>query len=129
MRKRLQLALMVSPVIATFLFLTTPYVQAEAGFGEEDLQKIGMAARECMVNAVLHGNQYDPDKRAGVRVELQNGGPVITNDELGYGWQTYPERLQAAGVSWKIYQDVGDGLDASLVVIATPLRPAARPVI
>ncbi len=41
----------------------------------------------------------------------QGGGPVIANDELGYGWQTYPERLQAAGISWKIYQDVGDGLD------------------
>ena len=24
----------------------------------------------------------------------QGGGPVIANDELGYGWQTYPERLQ-----------------------------------
>lgn len=34
MRKRLQLALMVSPVIAAFLFLTTPYVQAEAGSGD-----------------------------------------------------------------------------------------------
>ena len=33
MRKRLQLALMASPVIATFLFLTTPYVQAQAGSG------------------------------------------------------------------------------------------------
>jgi phospholipase C len=43
----------------------------------------------------------------------QGGGPVIANDELGYGWQTYPERLQAAGVSWKIYQDVGEGLDAA----------------
>ena len=41
------------------------------------------------------------------------GGPVIANDELGYGWQTYPERLQAAGVSWKIYQDQGAGLDAA----------------
>lgn len=41
----------------------------------------------------------------------KGGGPVIANDELGYGWQTYPERLQAAGVSWKIYQDSGDGLD------------------
>jgi phospholipase C len=39
------------------------------------------------------------------------GGPVIANDELGYGWQTYPERLQAAGISWKIYQDSGEGLD------------------
>ncbi|WP_329429916.1 phosphocholine-specific phospholipase C [Streptomyces anthocyanicus] len=41
------------------------------------------------------------------------GGPVLGNDELGYDWTTYPERLEAAGVSWKIYQDVGDGLDAA----------------
>lgn len=42
----------------------------------------------------------------------QGGGPVIDNAEAGYGWSTYPERLQAAGVSWKIYQDSGTGLDA-----------------
>ncbi|MFI6688969.1 phosphocholine-specific phospholipase C [Streptomyces sp. NPDC050485] len=41
------------------------------------------------------------------------GGPVLGNDEKGYGWTTYPERLEKAGVSWKIYQDVGDGLDAA----------------
>jgi phospholipase C len=41
------------------------------------------------------------------------GGPVIDNAEAGYGWSTYPERLQAAGVTWKIYQDVGEGLDAA----------------
>ncbi|GGT78827.1 phosphocholine-specific phospholipase C [Streptomyces lateritius] len=41
------------------------------------------------------------------------GGPVLGNDELGYGWTTYPERLEQAGISWKIYQDVGDGLDAA----------------
>ncbi len=41
------------------------------------------------------------------------GGPVLGNDELGYDWTTYPERLEQAGVSWKIYQDIGDGLDAA----------------
>lgn len=41
------------------------------------------------------------------------GGPVIDNAELGYGWSTYPERLEQAGISWKIYQDAGDGLDAA----------------
>ncbi|MFI8297785.1 phosphocholine-specific phospholipase C [Streptomyces nigra] len=41
------------------------------------------------------------------------GGPVLGNDELGYGWTTYPERLEKAGVSWKVYQDIGDGLDAA----------------
>jgi phospholipase C len=42
----------------------------------------------------------------------QDGGPVISNAEAGYDWSTYPERLQAAGVSWKIYQDIGVGLTA-----------------
>ncbi|WP_455355254.1 phosphocholine-specific phospholipase C [Streptomyces sp. SYSU K217416] len=41
------------------------------------------------------------------------GGPVLGNEELGYGWTTYPERLQQAGISWRIYQDIGDGLDAA----------------
>ena len=40
------------------------------------------------------------------------GGPVIDNSELGYDWSTYPEKLEAAGISWKIYQDIGEGLDA-----------------
>ena len=43
----------------------------------------------------------------------RGGGPVIDNAELGYGWTTYPERLERAGVSWKIYQDSGFGLDAA----------------
>jgi phospholipase C len=41
------------------------------------------------------------------------GGPVLGNDEVGYSWTTYPERLERAGISWKIYQDIGDGLDAA----------------
>jgi phospholipase C len=43
----------------------------------------------------------------------KGGGPVVANDELGYSWETYPERLQQAGVSWKIYQDQGMGLNAA----------------
>ncbi|MFG3002550.1 phosphocholine-specific phospholipase C [Streptomyces calvus] len=43
----------------------------------------------------------------------KGGGPVLGNDELGYDWTTYPERLEEAGISWKIYQDIGDGLDAA----------------
>ncbi|MDI3385535.1 phospholipase C, phosphocholine-specific [Streptomyces sp. B-S-A8] len=43
----------------------------------------------------------------------QGGGPVLGNQELGYDWTTYPERLEKAGVSWKVYQDIGDGLDAA----------------
>jgi phospholipase C len=40
------------------------------------------------------------------------GGPVISNAEAGYDWSTYPERLERAGISWKVYQDIGVGLTA-----------------
>jgi phospholipase C len=40
------------------------------------------------------------------------GGPVVGNEEAVYSWHTYPERLQAAGITWKIYQDIGEGLGA-----------------
>ncbi|MGV2862620.1 phosphocholine-specific phospholipase C [Achromobacter sp. AGC39] len=43
------------------------------------------------------------------------GGPALVNthDRLGpaaagYRWTTYPERLQDAGVDWRIYQDMAD---------------------
>jgi len=35
----------------------------EAGFGEEDLDRIGMSVRECMVTAVVHGNRYSSHKK------------------------------------------------------------------
>ena len=40
------------------------------------------------------------------------GGPVIDNAEAGYSWSTYPEVLEKAGISWKLYQDIGTGLNA-----------------
>src|SRR5215469_1488619 len=43
----------------------------------------------------------------------KNGGPVVDNAEAGYDWSTYPETLEKAGISWKIYQDIGEGLTAS----------------
>ena len=40
------------------------------------------------------------------------GGPAVDNDEdISYSWSTYPEVLEEAGISWKVYQDTGTGLD------------------
>ena len=41
------------------------------------------------------------------------GGPVIDNAEAGYSWITFPEILQDAGISWKVFQDIGTGLNAA----------------
>jgi phospholipase C len=44
-----------------------------------------------------------------------NGGPVIDNSEaVPYTWTTYAERLQAAGVSWRNYQEADTGDDNPL---------------
>src|SRR6202040_3068036 len=38
------------------------------GFGEEELHQLGMAVRESMVNAVVHGNRYNARKKVHVSV-------------------------------------------------------------
>ncbi len=44
----------------------------------------------------------------------KGGGPEVGNTFFpAFDWSTYPERLQKAGVTWKVYQDIGDGLDAA----------------
>ncbi|WP_109508922.1 phosphocholine-specific phospholipase C [Nocardioides speluncae] len=43
---------------------------------------------------------YEPD---GVRRAVTNA--AYSYDHAGYAWTTYPERLEAAGVSWQIYQE------------------------
>ncbi|WP_167479275.1 alkaline phosphatase family protein [Nocardia arthritidis] len=37
-----------------------------------------------------------------------NGGPIIRNLPGDYSWTTYPERLEQAGVSWKVYNEIDD---------------------
>ena len=51
----------------------------------------------------LWSGTIDPDGRAG--------GPVIDNGPTGFRWTTYPERLEAAGVDWKVYQNASDNYD------------------
>jgi serine/threonine-protein kinase RsbW len=48
----------------------------QEGFDEDDLHKIGMAVRECMVNAVVHGNRYSEKKK--VHVLLISGADSLT---------------------------------------------------
>jgi serine/threonine-protein kinase RsbW len=40
----------------------------ELGFDEDDEHKIGISVRECMVNAVVHGNCYNARKKVWLSV-------------------------------------------------------------
>ncbi|GAA0298714.1 phospholipase C, phosphocholine-specific [Sphingomonas oligophenolica] len=46
-------------------------------------------------------------------------------DPKAYGWTTYAERLQAAGVSWKVYQEY-DNFGDNLLSVFPAFRPCAR---
>jgi len=38
------------------------------GFDEDDLHRIGISVRECMVNAVVHGNRYNIRKKVHLKI-------------------------------------------------------------
>lgn len=44
----------------------------------------------------------------------QGGGPVTDNSTNAWTWETYPERLQRAGVSWRVYHQEDDFDDNTL---------------
>jgi serine/threonine-protein kinase RsbW len=60
-------------------------IAAENGFGEEEVLQIAMAVREAAVNAVLHGNAYDPAKKVSLDFERTAGDLVITIRDQGKG--------------------------------------------
>ena len=66
-------------------------VLAEArqlGFDEDDLHKIGISVRECMVNAVVHGNRYNAHKKVHLRVERMPDRLVIWIGDEGDGFDS-----------------------------------------
>lgn len=64
---------------------TAQMLAAKAGFDEDNCLKISMAVREAAVNAVLHGNAYDPKKRITVVFENTGQSLVITVSDEGKG--------------------------------------------
>jgi serine/threonine-protein kinase RsbW len=72
----------------------------KAGFDQDEAGNIGMAIRECMVNAVVHGNRYN--KKKVVHFDLERGPQLIaiTIGDEGEGFDpnslpdpTSPENL------------------------------------
>jgi serine/threonine-protein kinase RsbW len=72
-------------------------VAAKLCFDPDDCGRISMAVREATVNAILHGNRYDPSKRVTISFE------------------STPEALTVA------VRDEGEGLDPT--TLPNPLAP------
>ena len=63
----------------------------QAGLDEDESFHVVMAVREAAVNAVLHGNGYDPNKQISVSFENTGKSLVITVADEGEGFDL--ERL------------------------------------
>jgi serine/threonine-protein kinase RsbW len=64
---------------------TASLIAAETGFDEDQVMQISMAVREAAVNAVLHGNAYDPEKKVKLDFERTSRDLVITIRDQGKG--------------------------------------------
>ena len=73
---------------------------ARAGFDEDEQHRIGMAVRECMVNAVVHGNRYNRNKRVHVAVSLSRDRFTvrITDQGEGFEMKEVPDPLEEQNI-------------------------------
>jgi serine/threonine-protein kinase RsbW len=57
------------------------------GFDEDDLMKIGIAVREAMVNAVVHGNRYNENKKVRFSVLKHSERLTVRVADEGEGFE------------------------------------------
>ena len=69
---------------------------ATVGFDEDEQHRIGMSVRECMVNAVVHGNRYNRNKVVHVGVSKVGEQFTIRVVDQGEGFEVVevPDPLQ-----------------------------------
>jgi len=71
-------------------------IAEQSGFPGDDLHKVGMAVRESMANAVVHGNRYNAHKKVRIRV---SGSPErleisVSDQGNGFDCECLPDPLQ-----------------------------------
>jgi len=59
------------------------------GFDEDDQHKLGIAVRECMVNAVVHGNCYNARKKVHLAIVPAPDRLTVTVTDQGNGFEMH----------------------------------------
>jgi phospholipase C len=89
-------------------------------------------AYHCSINGSTNPNRnflwtgttgYEPGSTARAVTNA-----AYSYDHAGYDWTTYPERLQAAGVSWRIYQE-WDNFTDNAVEYFLPFKEIGRRIL
>ena len=79
-----------------------------AGMDEDEGFRVVMAVREAAVNAVLHGNGYDPNKQITVSLENNGKSLVITVADEGEGLD--PEKIPDPLAPENLLRGTGRGI-------------------
>ena len=68
---------------------------ARLGLEEDEQHQIGMAVRECTVNAVVHGNRYNKNKKVHLQIErsAKDLTVVIGDEGEGFDYNGLPDPL------------------------------------
>ena len=61
-------------------------VAGEVGFDEDEQYRISLAVRECLINALEHGNKSDSRKSIGLDIECLPDCVVFTVTDQGEGF-------------------------------------------
>lgn len=81
---------------------------ADAGLDEDQRFHIAMAVREATVNAVLHGNEYDPARLIAVGLENTGRSLVFTIADQGGGFD--PEAIPDPLAPENLLRGTGRGI-------------------
>jgi serine/threonine-protein kinase RsbW len=87
----------------------------DAGFSEEDQYFVGLAAHEILVNAIKHGNRFDPRKKVGFRLARDPGRLTIEVTDEGDGFRLDEVPDPHAGENR--HRDSGRGLAIALAIM------------
>jgi serine/threonine-protein kinase RsbW len=80
----------------------------EAGLDEDQRFHVSMAVREATLNAVLHGNEYDPARQIEVAFENNGTDFIFTIADQGRGFD--PDHLPDPSAPENLLRSTGRGI-------------------
>jgi len=83
-------------------------LSSEAGLDEDQRFHIAMAVREAAINAVLHGNEYDPTRQ--IEVSLENTGTDLVFKIADQGNGFDPDHLPDPLAAENLLRGTGRGI-------------------
>jgi len=84
-----------------FVQVVNDHIGRGVGFDEDSIHWIGVAIRECVINAIKHGNRRDEKKKVHVEANVNSKQAEIVVEDEGPGFSrrsvpdpTLPENLE-----------------------------------